>query len=85
MKAMIDMRGQRSFSVEDNETPVGDTITQIVFRSFDENREYQGVLSTDGPVSTEGKVGIKYCPWCGKKIKQKNTSALLDIFSRLHK
>lgn len=62
--------GQRLFSVylPSKDAPLMQSVPHIIFRAYDEGAEVQ--ISASVPVSIEGTMGFRFCPWCGSLLKQ---------------
>ncbi|MGI4791117.1 MAG: hypothetical protein ACRYFS_20000 [Janthinobacterium lividum] len=75
MAEMIEMQGQRLFSAylpKENPTPVSvfnmNNVPHLIFRSFDIEKEDYVRIVSEVPVSVEGRIGFKFCPWCGTAL-----------------
>lgn len=73
MSELTSLHGKRLFSAylpESGETNQDTTfkVPHLVFRSYDAGRDQEVHIEATVPVSTEAKIGMKFCPWCGSKL-----------------
>ena len=63
--------GERGFSIE--EPGEGDPHfgTALVFRATDSSEAQLVMVRGPGPVSLEGRIGMRFCPWCGRRFATK--------------
>ncbi len=43
-------------------------IPLIIFRAFNEGSDNNVNITASVPVSIDGSLGFRFCPWCGKKL-----------------
>ena len=63
--------GRRGFSIrlpELKSEELLDRVPYIIFNAYDEGQEHLVQISASVPVSVSGKMGFRFCPWCGKRI-----------------
>jgi len=74
MIEMMSMNGQRLFSAHlpdeevDIEAVSMNNVPHLIFRSFNAGQEQDVHIDTEVPVSVEGKIGFRFCPWCGTAL-----------------
>ena len=70
MADLASSHGQRLFSVylPEGDAPLMQSVPKIIFRSYEEGAEVQ--IKASVPVSIEGSVGFRFCPWCGKSLER---------------
>jgi hypothetical protein len=73
MVAALDRAGTRGFSIKAADPAseeLYDHITHIEFLAFDEGMDSRVDIKADIPVMIKGIMGIMFCPWCGRRVKE---------------
>jgi hypothetical protein len=68
MENSIALKGQRGFSIEVENHEDWGTIPRIVFNALDYEAETEVRTSNGVPISTSGRLGFRFCPWCGRRV-----------------
>ena len=45
-----------------------DKLPYLIFRAYDEGKDNEVRIDATIPVSIQFRVGITFCPWCGKRL-----------------